>query len=97
MDSVAIEALDHPRGVQRIVSKHGDQAVTPAMAMALVASAAGNFGHLVMKAITRNRGVAYWDSAGRSMASASGLLDRIDALCFAAPVFSHSVRWNFNC
>ncbi|MEX1167470.1 MAG: phosphatidate cytidylyltransferase [Hydrogenophaga sp.] len=68
----------------------------PAMAMALLASAAGSFGHLVMKAIKRDRGVTYWGSAGRSVTGASGLLDRVDALCFAAPVFFHSVRWNFN-
>ena len=68
----------------------------PAMAMALVASAAGSFGHLVMKAIKRDRGVTYWGSGGRSTTGASGLLDRVDALCFAAPVFFHSVRWNFN-
>lgn len=67
----------------------------PAMAMALVASAAGSFGHLVMKAIKRDRGVTYWGSAGQSITGASGLLDRVDALCFAAPVFFHSVRWKF--
>lgn len=68
----------------------------PAMAMAMVASASGSFGHLVMKAIKRDRGVTYWGSAGSSTTGASGLLDRVDALCFAAPVFFHSVRWNFN-
>jgi len=25
-----------------------------------------------------------------------GLLDRVAPLCFAAPVFFHSVRWYFN-
>ncbi len=68
----------------------------PAMAMALVACAAGSFGHLVMKAIKRDRGVTHWGSASRSVTGASGLLDRVDALCFAAPVFFHSVRWTFN-
>jgi phosphatidate cytidylyltransferase len=68
----------------------------PALAMALVACAAGSFGHLVMKAIKRDRGVTYWGSAGSSVTGASGLLDRVDALCFAAPVFFHSVRWNFD-
>ncbi len=67
----------------------------PAMLMALVASAAGSFGHLVMKAIKRDRGVTHWGSAGKSVTGASGLLDRVDALCFAAPVFFHSVRWKF--
>jgi phosphatidate cytidylyltransferase len=33
--------------------------------------------------------------AGQSVTGASGLLDRVDALCFAAPVFFHSVRWYF--
>jgi phosphatidate cytidylyltransferase len=68
----------------------------PAVAMALVACAAGTLGHLVMKAIKRDRGVTHWGSAGRSVTGASGLLDRVDALCFAAPVFFHSVRWTFD-
>ena len=67
-----------------------------ALAMALVACVAGSFGHLVMKAIKRDRGVTHWGSASRSVTGASGLLDRVDALCFAAPVFFHSVRWTFN-
>ncbi len=68
----------------------------PALAMALVACVAGSFGHLVMKAIKRDRGVTHWGSAGRSVTGAAGLLDRVDALCFAAPVFFHSVRWTFD-
>jgi phosphatidate cytidylyltransferase len=68
----------------------------PALAMALVACVAGSFGHLVMKAIKRDRGVTHWGLAGRSVTGASGLLDRVDALCFAAPVFFHSVRWTFD-
>ena len=68
----------------------------PALAMALIACAAGSLGHLVMKAIKTDRGVTHWGSAGKSVTGASGLLDRMDALCFAAPVFFHSVRWNFN-
>lgn len=68
----------------------------PALALALVACVAGSFGHLVMKAIKRDRGVTHWGSAGRSVTGASGLLDRVDALCFAAPVFFHSVRWTFD-
>jgi phosphatidate cytidylyltransferase len=66
-----------------------------AMAMALVACAAGSLGHLVMKAIKRDRGIRHWGTAGRSVTGASGLLDQVDALCFAAPVFFHSVRWTF--
>ena len=67
----------------------------PALAMALVACAAGSLGHLVMKAIKRDRGGTNWGGERRSVTGAAGLLDRIDALCFAAPVFFHSVRWTF--
>jgi phosphatidate cytidylyltransferase len=72
----------------------------PAQALALgfIACVAGSFGHLVMKALKRDRGVANWGEQGVPMAGvtgATGLLDRVDALCFAAPVFFHSVRWYF--
>jgi phosphatidate cytidylyltransferase len=66
-----------------------------AVAMALIACVAGSLGHLVMKAIKRDRGITNWGSEGKSVTGASGLLDRVDALCFAAPVFFHSVRWYF--
>ena len=66
-----------------------------ALAMALIACAAGSLGHLVMKALKRDRGITNWGSEGKSVTGASGLLDRVDALCFAAPVFFHSVRWYF--
>ena len=35
------------------------------------------------------------DSGGMSVTGANGLLDRVDALCFAAPIFFHAVRWYF--
>jgi phosphatidate cytidylyltransferase len=66
-----------------------------AVAMALIACVSGSMGHLVMKAIKRDRGVTNWGSEGRSTTGGTGLLDRVDALCFAAPVFFHSVRWYF--
>jgi phosphatidate cytidylyltransferase len=66
-----------------------------AMAMALIACAAGSLGHLVMKALKRDRGVRHWGGTV-SVTGATGLLDRVDALCFAAPVFFHSVRWYFD-
>ena len=67
-----------------------------ALAMALIACVAGSLGHLVMKALKRDRGITNWGAQGLSVTGASGLLDRVDALCFAAPVFFHSVRWYFN-
>ena len=66
-----------------------------ALAMALIACVAGSLGHLVMKALKRDRGITNWGSEGQSITGASGLLDRVDALCFAAPIFFHSVRWYF--
>jgi phosphatidate cytidylyltransferase len=66
-----------------------------ALGMALIACAAGSLGHLVMKALKRDRGVPSWNGAA-SVTGATGLLDRVDALCFAAPVFFHSVRWYFD-
>ncbi|WP_394790506.1 phosphatidate cytidylyltransferase [Rhodoferax sp.] len=66
-----------------------------ALAMALIACVAGSAGHLVMKALKRDRGITNWGAQGQSITGASGLLDRVDALCFAAPIFFHSVRWFF--
>lgn len=66
-----------------------------ALAMALIACMAGSLGHLVMKAHKRDRGITAWRHGDRSVGGANGLLDRVDALCFAAPIFFHSVRWYF--
>ena len=52
-------------------------------------------GHFVMKALKRDRGIPSW-GVRESVTGAGGLLDRVDALCFAAPVFFHSARWYFN-
>lgn len=67
-----------------------------ALLMAIVASVAGSLGHLAMKAIKRDRGIPSWGSQGDGATGAVGLLDKVDALCFAAPVFFHSVRWFFH-
>jgi phosphatidate cytidylyltransferase len=66
-----------------------------AFAMAFIACAAGSLGHLVMKALKRDRGIPIWRGEGKAVTGAGGMLDRIDSLCFAAPVFFHSVRWYF--
>ncbi|MBL7087451.1 phosphatidate cytidylyltransferase [Acidovorax sp.] len=66
-----------------------------ALGMALLACVAGSLGHLVMKALKRDRGITSWGMQGMSVTGAGGLLDRVDALCFAAPVFFHSARWYF--
>jgi phosphatidate cytidylyltransferase len=65
-----------------------------ALVMAVIAAAAGTLGGLVMKALKRDAGVVYWGNRS-SITGAVGLLDRVAVLCFAAPVFFHSVRWYF--
>lgn len=66
-----------------------------AFALSFIACVAGSFGHLVMKALKRDRGIPIWRGQGTAVTGAGGLLDRVDALCFAAPVFFHSARWYF--
>ena len=63
-----------------------------AAALAALAGACGTLGELVMRALKRDAGVRYWGNRS-SITGAVGLLDRVAPLCFAAPVFFHSVRW----
>jgi len=66
----------------------------PAIAMGLVSGACGTLGDFVMRALKRDAGVRHWGGKA-SVTGAVGLLDRVAPLCFAAPVFFHSVRWFF--
>lgn len=50
----------------------------------------GFFGGLVMSAIKRDRGVKDW---GWMIEGHGGMLDRLDSVVFAAPVFLHIVRY----
>lgn len=54
------------------------------------AGEAGFAGGLVMSAIKRDRGVKDW---GHMIEGHGGMLDRLDSVCFAAPVFFHMVRY----
>ena len=65
-----------------------------ALVMAFIAAGAGTMGEFVMKALKRDAGVHHWGNRS-SVTGAVGLLDRVAPLCFAAPVFFHSVRWYF--
>ncbi len=67
-----------------------------AFALSFIACAAGSLGHFVMKALKRDRGIPIWRGEGKGVTGAGGMLDRIDSLCFAAPVFFHSIRWMFD-
>jgi phosphatidate cytidylyltransferase len=63
-----------------------------AAAMSLVVTLVGFAGGLTMSAIKRDRSVKDW---GTTVAGHGGVLDRIDSLCFAAPVFFHLTRYFF--
>ena len=66
-----------------------------AIVMGLIAGGSGTLGEFVMHALKRDAGVKSW-SGKASVTGAVGLLDRVAPLCFAAPVFFHSVRWYFD-
>ncbi len=58
--------------------------------MALTVTTMGFAGGLIMSAIKRDRGVKDY---GTLIGGHGGVLDRIDSLCFAAPVFFHLTRY----
>jgi phosphatidate cytidylyltransferase len=59
-------------------------------AMAFLINLMGFFGGLVMSAIKRDRGVKDW---GWMIEGHGGVLDRLDSVIFAAPVFFHVTRY----
>lgn len=63
-----------------------------AAGMSLVISAMGFAGGMTMSAIKRDRGV---EDYGTLVVGHGGVLDRIDSICFAAPVFYHLTRHFF--
>jgi phosphatidate cytidylyltransferase len=58
--------------------------------IALAINVMGFFGGLVMSAIKRDRGVKDW---GDMIEGHGGMLDRLDSVVFAAPVFFHILRY----
>ena len=61
-----------------------------AVLMSLLICLMGFLGGLVMSAMKRSMGVKDW---GNMISGHSGMLDRMDSLCFAAPIFFHVVRY----
>ena len=57
--------------------------------VSLVITLMGFFGGLVMSAIKRDRGVKDW---GGMIQGHGGILDRVDSLCFSAPIFFYIIR-----
>lgn len=64
-----------------------------AAGMALLVCLLGFAGGLTMSAIKRDRGVKDF---GAILVGHGGILDRIDSLCFSAPVFFHLCRYFWN-
>ena len=60
--------------------------------MALAINIMGFLGGLVLSAIKRDRGVKDW---GRMIEGHGGMLDRLDSVVFAAPIFFHLTRYFF--
>ena len=60
--------------------------------LSLIIALMGFCGGLVMSAIKRDRGVKDY---GSMIPGHGGMMDRIDSLCFAAPVFFHLTRYYF--
>ena len=67
---------------------------TPVQAalMALTVNILGFFGGFVLSAIKRDRGVKDW---GTLIEGHGGMLDRVDSISFAAPIFFHLVRYGW--
>lgn len=61
--------------------------------LAMAVSIAGFAGGMTMSAIKRDRGVSDY---GTLVSGHAGVLDRIDSICFAAPVFFHLTRYFFS-
>ena len=61
-----------------------------AVLISLLICLMGFLGGLVMSAMKRSMGVKDW---GNMISGHGGMLDRMDSLCFAAPIFFHVVRY----
>ena len=61
-----------------------------ALLISLLIAVMGFFGGFVLSAIKRDRGVKDW---GALIPGHGGILDRIDSLLFAAPVYFHVIRY----
>lgn len=60
--------------------------------LAFLIASIGFLGGLVMSAIKRDRGIKDWSHL---IEGHGGMLDRLDSLCFSAPIFFHLTRYFF--
>lgn len=64
-----------------------------AFGVALVITLMGFLGGLIMSAIKRDRGIKDW---GTLIEGHGGMMDRMDSLCFSAPIFFHLTRYFYH-
>ena len=60
--------------------------------MAAIVVIAGFLGGIALSAVKRSIGAKDW---GSMIEGHGGFMDRIDSLCFAAPIFFHFVKFYF--
>jgi phosphatidate cytidylyltransferase len=61
--------------------------------MAIFVAAAGFLGSVVLSSVKQSLGAREWDTG---IVGVRGVLDRLDALAFAAPVFFHLTAWLYS-
>jgi phosphatidate cytidylyltransferase len=84
-------------GLTAVLIGAGLSGITPfsplqAAAMSAVIVIGGFFGGFVLSAIKRDLGVKDW---GRMIEGHGGILDRMDSVSFASPLFFHLTRYYF--
>jgi phosphatidate cytidylyltransferase len=84
-------------GLAAVAIGAGLHVITPfstlqAAGMSALIVAAGFFGGIVLSAVKRDFGVKDW---GSMIEGHGGMLDRMDSVCFAAPLFFHFTRYWF--
>jgi phosphatidate cytidylyltransferase len=63
-----------------------------AFAVAMLLCVLGFFGGLILSAIKRERGIKDW---GTLIEGHGGMMDRMDSLCFSAPLYFHVLHYFF--
>ena len=89
-----MEELERRLGPERAAAMFRLTPFTPwqAFAVSLLLCVTGFVGGIVMSAIKRERGIKDW---GTLIEGHGAMLDRMDSLCFSAPVYFHVLRYFF--